>query len=148
MDPTSVSPELQPKWYVVDAEGKTLGRLSTSIAMHLMGKHRPHYAPHQFFGDHVVVVNAGKIKVTGRKLDQKIYYWHTSYPGGLKELPLRKALAEHPVKVIQWAVEGMLPKNRIGKRMIRCLKLYAGPEHPHVAQRPEPLQSPAARKSA
>jgi len=148
MDPTSVSPELQPKWFVVDAEGKTLGRLSTTIAMHLMGKHRPHYSPHIFFGDHVVVVNAGKIKVTGRKLDQKIYHWHTNYPGGLKELPLRKALAEHPVKAIQWAVEGMLPKNRIGKRMIRCLKLYAGPEHPHVAQRPEPLQAPAARKSA
>lgn len=137
-----------PRWYVIDAEGKTLGRLSTVVASHLMGKQRPHYAPHKAFGDHVVVVNADKIKVTGRKLNQKVYRWHTGYPGGLKELPLWKAMAEHPTKVIEWAVEGMLPKNRIGKKMIRHLKVYTGPQHPHDAQRPEPLSLAPARKSA
>jgi len=138
----------QPRWYVIDAEGKTLGRLSTVVAMHLMGKQRPHYSPHRLFGDHVVVLNAGKIKVTGRKMNQKMYRWHTGYPGGLKEIPLWKALAEHPTKVIQWAVEGMLPKNRIGKKMIRHLMLYKGSDHPHQAQRPEPLDLSPVRKSA
>ena len=146
--PPGQQPPIQPKWYVVDAEGKTLGRLSTVVASHLMGKQRPHYSPHQVFGDHVVVVNAEKIRVTGRKLNQKIYRWHTGYPGGLKEIPLWKALAEHPVKVIEWAVQGMLPKNRIGKRMIRNLIVYTGPRHPHEAQRPEPLELAPTRKSA
>jgi large subunit ribosomal protein L13 len=137
-----------PRWYVIDAEGKTLGRLSTVVANHLMGKQRPHYLPHVHFGDHVVVLNADKIKVTGRKLDQKLYHWHTNYPGGLKDLALRKALAEHPTKVIEWAVEGMLPKSRIGKRMIRHLKVYTGAKHPHEAQRPEPLDLSRVRKTA
>ena len=138
----------QQQWYVIDAEGVTLGRLSTMVAGRLIGKHRPEYAPNRLFGDHVVVVNAGKVVVTGRKRTEKIYRRHTGYPGGLKELPLWKALAEHPTKVIEWAVEGMLPKNRIGQRMIRNLKVYAGPQHPHEAQRPEPLALPPARKSA
>jgi large subunit ribosomal protein L13 len=137
-----------PRWYVIDADGKTLGRLSTVVANHLMGKQRPHYAPHRFFGDHVVVLNAGRIKVTGRKLDQKFYRRHTGYPGGFKEVTLRKTLAEHPVKVIEWAVQGMLPKSRIGKRMIRNLKIYTAAQHPHEAQRPEPLDLSPTRKSA
>jgi large subunit ribosomal protein L13 len=141
-------PADEPKWFVIDAEGRTLGRLSTLVASRLIGKHRPNYAPHRLFGDHVVVLNAAKVTVTGRKLDEKVYRRHTGYPGGLKELPLRKALASHPDRVIAWAVEGMLPKNRIGKRMIRNLKVYAGPQHPHEAQRPEPLELVAARKSA
>ncbi|HXI03477.1 MAG TPA: 50S ribosomal protein L13 [Candidatus Saccharimonadales bacterium] len=136
------------KWYLVDAEGCTLGRLSTVVARHLIGKHRADYAPHKDLGDHVIVVNAGKVNVTGRKRDQKIYRWYTGYPGGLKELPLRKALVSHPERVVEWAVQGMLPKTRLGSRMIRKLKVYAGAQHPHEAQRPEPLDASAARKSA
>jgi large subunit ribosomal protein L13 len=137
-----------PQWFVIDAEGKTLGRLSTVVATRLMGKHRPGYAPHRLFGDHVVVVNAEKIVVTGRKRDQKFYRWYSGYPGGLKELSLRRALDEHPHRVIEWAVQGMLPKNRLGSRMIRNLKVYAGEHHPHEAQRPEPLDLSAAGKPA
>lgn len=141
-------PPNAPRWFLVDAEGKTLGRLSAAVAIRLMGKHRPDYAPHKLHGDHVVVVNAAKITVTGRKLDEKLYRRHTGYPGGFKEVTLKKALAEHPTNVIEWAVQGMLPKNKIGKRMIRNLKVYAGPQHPHEAQRPEPLAAAPARKSA
>jgi len=137
-----------PQWFLVDAEGKTLGRLSTTVATRLIGKHRPGYAPHRLFGDHVVVINAAKVAVTGRKRTQKIYRRHTGYPGGLKELPLGKALAKHPTNVIEWAVQGMLPKNKIGRRMIRNLKVYAGEKHPHEAQRPVPLDLTPARKSA
>ncbi len=141
-------PAEAPRWYIVDAEGRTLGRLSTVVAHHLMGKQRPGYAPHRLFSDHVVVVNAAKVVVTGRKRTQKIYHWHSGYPGGLKALPLGKALSERPERVVEWAVQGMLPKNRIGKRMIRNLMVYAGPGHPHDAQRPEPLETASARKSA
>lgn len=140
------SGEKAAKWYLVDAEGCTLGRLSTLVATRLIGKHRAEYSPHLAFGDHVVVVNAEKIRVTGRKKDQKFYRWYTGYPGGLKELSLRKAMETHPERVIEWAVEGMLPGNRLGSRMIRNLKVYAGPQHPHEAQRPEPLLASAARK--
>jgi large subunit ribosomal protein L13 len=132
----------------VDAEGCTLGRLSTFVATHLIGKHRPDYAPHRNAGDHVIVINAEKIEVTGRKLDQKVYRWYTGYPGGLRELPFRKAIANYPERVIEWAVHGMLPKTRLGSRMIRNLKVYAGPHHPHEAQKPEPLTADSARKQA
>ncbi len=142
------APAPAAKWYVLDAEGCTLGRLSTVVATHLIGKHRAEYAPHVAFGDHVVVINAGKITVTGRKKDQKFYRWYTGYPGGLKQLSLRKAMETHPERVVEWAVQGMLPKNRVGSRMIRNLKVYAGPQHPHEAQRPEPLEATAARKRA
>jgi len=138
----------EAQWFVVNAEGKTLGRLCTAVATRLMGKHRPNYAPHRAFGDHVVVINAEKITVTGRKRAQKFYRWYTGYPGGLKEISLAKALAEHPARVIEWGVQGMLPKNKLGSRMIRNLKAYAGPQHPHQAQRPEPLDLAPARKSA
>lgn len=138
----------QPQWYVIDAEGKTLGRLATTVARRLIGKHRPNYAPNRLFGDHVVVVNAEKIGVTGKKLNEKLYRRHTGYPGGFKEMPLWKALASHPDRVIEWAVGGMLPKNRIGQRMIRNLKVYAGPKHPHEAQRPEPLGLASTGKTA
>jgi large subunit ribosomal protein L13 len=138
----------EARWYVVDADGKTLGRLSTAVATRLIGKHRPNYAPHRLFGDHVIVVNAEKIVVTGRKRSQKVYHWHSGYPGGLKELPFAKAMEKHPTRVIEWAVQGMLPKNRLGSRMIRNLKVYKGPQHPHEAQQPEPIDLAPARKSA
>ncbi|NOZ28005.1 MAG: 50S ribosomal protein L13 [Chloroflexi bacterium] len=132
--------EIEREWYVVDATGKTLGRLASEIAKILRGKHKPIYTPHVDCGDFVIVVNADKIRVTGRKLDQKIYYRHSGYPGGLKSIPLRDQLARHPERVIQLAVRGMLPKNRLGRRMIKKLKVYASPEHPHQAQQPKPLE--------
>lgn len=138
----------EAKWFVVDAEGCTLGRLSTLVATRLIGKHRAEYAPHVAFGDHVVVINAQKVLVTGRKRDQKFYHWYTGYPGGIKSLGLRKAMENHPERVIEWAVQGMLPKNRLGSRMIRNLKVYAGAQHPHEAQRPEPLAAAGGRKRA
>ncbi len=131
--------EVQREWYVVDATGKTLGRLASEIAKILRGKHKPIYTPHVDCGDFVIVVNADKIRVTGRKLDQKIYYRHSGYPGGLKSISLRDQLAKHPERVIQLAVRGMLPKNRLGRRMIKKLKVYASPDHPHQAQQPKPL---------
>ncbi|HEY65833.1 MAG TPA: 50S ribosomal protein L13 [Caldilineae bacterium] len=131
--------EIQREWYVVDATGKTLGRLASEIAKILRGKHKPIYTPHVDCGDYVIVINADKIRVTGRKLDQKIYYRHSGYPGGLKSISLRDQLARHPERVIQLAVRGMLPKNRLGRRMIKKLKVYASPDHPHHAQQPKPL---------
>ena len=136
------------RWYVIDADGRTLGRLCTAVARLLIGKHRPEYAPHRLFGDHVIVVNAAKIVVTGRKRSQKTYYRHTGYPGGLKEIPFAKAMERHPTRVIEWAVQGMLPKNRLGSRMIRNLKVYKGPQHRHEAQQPEPFDIAPTRKSA
>jgi large subunit ribosomal protein L13 len=130
--------ELQPRWYVVDAEGKILGRLATEIARVLRGKHKPTFTPHLNCGDFVVVVNAEKIQVTGKRLDQKVYYRHTQYPGGLREETLRRTLERHPERVIQQAVKGMLPHNRLGDDMLHRLKVYAGPAHPHRAQQPEP----------
>jgi large subunit ribosomal protein L13 len=132
--------EIERDWYVVDAEGQTLGRLASRIAPILKGKHKPIYSPHLDCGDFVVVVNAEKVRVTGRKLDQKLYHRHSGYPGGLTSVTLRNQLARHPERVIQSAVKGMLPKNRLGRRMMKKLKVYAGGEHPHRAQQPEPLE--------
>src|ERR671937_1820229 len=131
--------EIARRWYVVDAQGKTLGRLATAIAETLRGKRKPQYTPHVDTGDFVVVVNAEKVAVTGKKLDDKIYYRHSGYPGGLKQRTLREELDRRPTEVIRKAVRGMLPRNRLGRAQLRKLKVYAGPEHPHEAQRPEPL---------
>ena len=132
--------EIERRWYVVDAEAKTLGRLATQIADVLRGKNKAAYTPHVDTGDFVVVVNAGKVHVTGQKLDQKIYYRHSGYPGGLRERTLREQLERRPEEVLRKAVKGMLPKNRLASAQLRKLKIYAGPEHPHAAQNPEPLQ--------
>ena len=132
--------EIDRLWYVVDAEGKTLGRLATQIADTLRGKGKPEYTPHVDTGDFVVVVNAEKIAVTGNKLDDKIYYRHSGYPGGLKERPLRDELARRPTEVLRKAVKGMLPRNRLARAQITKLKIYAGPEHPHEAQAPRQLE--------
>jgi large subunit ribosomal protein L13 len=131
--------EVVRDWYVVDAAGLTLGRLATQIADTLRGKRKPQYTPHVDTGDFVVVVNAGKINVTGNKLDQKRYYRHSGYPGGLKSRPLREQLERRPTEVLRKAVKGMLPRNRLGRAQITKLKIYAGPEHPHEAQAPKPL---------
>jgi large subunit ribosomal protein L13 len=129
--------EIERKWFVVDAQGQTLGRLATQVATVLRGKHKPIYTPHVDCGDYVIVVNADKIHVTGQKLDDKIYYRHSNYPGGLKQVTLRRQLQTHPERVIEAAVRGMLPKNRLGRKMFKKLKVYAGPDHPHQAQQPE-----------
>ena len=131
--------EIERKWYVVDAEGQTLGRLASRIAVILRGKHKPIYTPSMDVGDFVIVINAGKIGVTGRKLEQKKYYRHSLYPGGLTETSLQRMLQTHPTRVIEFAVRGMLPKNRLGRAMIKKLKVYARGTHPHQAQKPEPL---------
>jgi large subunit ribosomal protein L13 len=133
--------EIERKWFVVDAQGQTLGRLATQVATVLRGKHKPIYTPHVDCGDYVIVVNADKIHVTGQKLDDKIYYRHSNYPGGLKQVTLRRQLQTHPERVIEAAVRGMLPKNRLGRKMFKKLKVYAGPDHPHQAQQPESLDS-------
>ncbi len=131
--------EVERKWYVVDAEGQTLGRLATRIADTLRGKGKPQYTPHVDTGDFVVVVNAEKIAVTGSKLDSKLYYRHSGYPGGLRQRTLREQLERRPTEVLRVAVKGMLPKNKLAAAQLRKLKIYAGPEHPHEAQAPEPL---------
>ena len=128
---------VERKWYVVDATGYTLGRLSSEIAKILRGKNKPIYTPHIDTGDYVIVVNAGKIKVTGKKLDQKIYYHHSDYVGGMKETTLREMLAKKPEQVVELAVKGMLPKGPLGREMYTKLHVYAGAEHPHAAQKPE-----------
>ena len=127
------------KWYVVDAEGQTLGRLASEVAKVLRGKNKPVYTPHVDTGDYVIVVNAEKIKVTGKKLDQKIYYSHSDYVGGMKETTLREMMNKKPEKVIELAVKGMLPKGPLGRQMIKKLHVYAGAEHGHEAQKPEVL---------
>ena len=127
-------------WLIVDDTGQTLGRLATQIADALRGKRKPTYTPHIDTGDFVVVVNAEKIAVTGKKLDEKIYYRHSGYPGGLKERPLREQLERRPTEVIRKAVKGMLPRNRLARTQITKLKIYAGPEHPHESQNPKPLE--------
>jgi len=132
--------ELERTWYVVDAEAKTLGRLATQIAGVLRGKGKPAYTPHVDTGDFVIVVNAEKIHVTGNKLDQKRYYRHSGYPGGLRSRTLREQLDRRPTEVLRVAVKGMLPKNRLARQQITKLKIYAGPEHPHEAQNPKPLE--------
>ncbi len=131
--------EVTREWYVVDAEGKTLGRLATQIADTLRGKRKPQYTPHVDTGDFVVVVNAEKIAVTGNKLDQKRYYRHSGYPGGLRSRTLREQLDRRPTEVLRVAVKGMLPKNRLARQQLTKLKIYAGSEHPHAAQSPKPL---------
>jgi large subunit ribosomal protein L13 len=131
---------IEREWLVGDAQGQTLGRLATRIATILRGKHKPIYTPHMDCGDFVIVVNADKVQVTGRKMDQKIYYRHSGYPGGLRQIDLRGQLEKHPTRVIESAVRGMLPKNRLGRKMFKKLKIYAGPSHPHQAQQPKPLE--------
>jgi len=132
--------DIERKWFVVDAQGQTLGRLATRIATVLRGKHKPVYTPHLDCGDYVIVVNADKIHVTGQKLEQKTYYRHSGYPGGLRQVSLRRQLQVHPDRVIEAAVRGMLPHNRLGRKMFKKLKIYAGPTHPHEAQQPTALE--------
>ncbi len=132
--------EVERVWYVVDAADRTLGRLATQIATVLRGKHKPQYTPHEDVGDFVIVVNAEKIKVTGNKMDQKKYYWHTGYPGGIRERTLRRQLELHPERVIEHAVKGMLPRGPLGRRQLKKMKVYSGPEHPHEGQQPKPLE--------
>lgn len=132
--------EIEREWLLVDAEGQTLGRLATQIADALRGKGKPVYTPHVDTGDFVIVVNAEKIGVTGSKLDTKIYYRHSGYPGGIKQRTLREQLDRRPTEVIRKAVKGMLPKNKLAAAQIRKLKIYAGPEHPHAAQAPKPME--------
>ena len=132
--------EIAREWYLVDADGLTLGRLATLIADTLRGKRKPQFTPHVDTGDFVIVVNAEKIHVTGNKLDQKLYYRHSGYPGGLKSRTLREQLDRRPTEVLRAAVKGMLPKNRLARQQLTKLKIYAGPEHPHGPQNPKPLQ--------
>ena len=131
--------DVQRDWYIVDATGLTLGRLATQVASILRGKTKPQYTPHEDVGDFVVVVNAEKVRVTGRKLDQKIYHRHTGYPGGIRAITLRDQLEKHPERVIEHAVKGMLPRGPLGRRQFKKLKVYAGAEHPHQAQMPKLL---------
>ena len=132
--------EIQRKWYVVDAEGKVLGRLASRIASILHGKHKPTFTPHLDVGDHVVVLNAEKVHLTGRKRENKQYRWHTGYIGGLREVSAAKMIKTHPERVVEWAVQGMLPKNRLGRAMAKKLKVYRGAAHPHQAQQPQALE--------
>ena len=131
---------IERKWYVIDAQGQTLGRLSSEIAKILRGKNKPTFTPHVDTGDNVIVINAEKIKVTGKKMDQKIYYNHSDYPGGMRETTLKEMLDKKPTDVITLAVKGMLPKGPLGRTMIEKLHVYAGAEHPHAAQKPEALE--------
>jgi large subunit ribosomal protein L13 len=137
---TPKADDIERRWYVVDAEGKVLGRLATEIARVVRGKHKPHFTPHLDTGDFVIVINAEKVRLTGNKLEGKIYYKHSGYTGSLKETPAGKMLEKHPERVIMHAVRGMLPKNRLGRKLLTKVKVYKGPEHPHEAQRPEPLE--------
>jgi large subunit ribosomal protein L13 len=130
----------QNRWYLVDADGAVLGRLATAVAARLRGKHNPLFTPHTDTGDSIVVINAGKIKLTGKKLDQKIYYRHSGYIGGLKQITAKKLLEKSPEDVVRYAVKGMLPKNRLGRQIFKKLKVYAGETHPHAAQQPEVLE--------
>ncbi len=139
---TTVMPKedaVQRKWFLVDADGKVLGRLASQVAAILRGKHKPIFAHHLDVGDHVVVINAEKVHLTGRKMTDKIYRWHTGYIGGLREVSAERMIKTHPERVVEWAVQGMLPKGRLGRAMAKKLKVYKGTEHPHAAQKPEPL---------
>ena len=126
------------QWHVIDAEGQVLGRLATRVATLLMGKHKPGYTPFLDVGDHVVVINAEKIVLTGNKMNDKMYYRHTGYPGGIKEARARRVIRENPTRIIESAVHGMVPKTKLGRQMLTKLRVYAGPEHPHEAQQPQP----------
>ncbi len=132
--------EITREWFVVDAAGQTLGRLASRVARILRGKHKPIYSPHLDVGDYVIVINADKVVVTGKKLEDKIYYRHTGYPGGIKATSLRDMMKRHPTFAVWHAVRGMLPKNKLGRRMLKKLKVYAGAEHPHQAQQPKELE--------
>jgi len=132
--------ELNRQWYLMNAEGKVLGRLSTELAKILKGKNKPSYTPHVDTGNFVVVINAEKISLTGKKMKDKVYYHHTGYPGGIKETTAEKLLVKKPTEIIRMAVKGMLPKNSLGRQMLRKLKIYAGPNHPHEAQKPIPFE--------
>ncbi|HQE91771.1 MAG TPA: 50S ribosomal protein L13 [Anaerolineae bacterium] len=132
--------DIQREWYIVDATGLTLGRLATKIASVLRGKNKPQYTPYEDVGDFVIVINAEKVAVTGRKLDQKKYFHHSGYPGGIKSITLRRQLQKHPERVIEHAVKGMLPRGPLGRRQFKKLKVYAGSTHPHQAQLPKPLE--------
>jgi large subunit ribosomal protein L13 len=132
--------EVERRWYVVDAEGQTLGRLATEIARILRGKNKPQYTPHVDTGDFVVVVNAEKVVVTGKKAEQKVYRRHSGYPGGLKETSYEQMMERRPTEILRRAVKGMMPKNRLARQQLRKLKIYAGPEHPHAAQNPQPYE--------
>lgn len=127
------------KWYVVDAENQVLGRLASEVAKVLRGKHKPSYTPHVDTGDYVIVINADKVVLTGNKWEQKLYHWHTGYPGGLRETTAAKLRQRHPERLVEYAVRGMLPKTKLGRAMLRKLKVYAAATHPHTAQQPEPL---------
>lgn len=137
---TPTEGDIQREWFVVDAKDQTLGRLATQIAAILRGKHKPTFAPHMDVGDYVIVINCDKIRVTGNKLDEKMYHRHSGYPGGLTSISLRDQLQRHPERVLHAAVRGMLPKNKLGRKMIKKLKLYTGNSHPHDAQQPKPLE--------
>lgn len=132
--------EVKRDWYVIDATGKTLGRLATEVARRLRGKHKPEYTPHVDTGDYIVIVNAEKVHVTGNKFNDKMYYQHSGYPGGMKSTSFEKMIQKSPERVIEIAVKGMLPKNPLGRAMYRKLKVYAGPDHTHSAQQPQPLE--------
>ena len=132
--------EIERRWFVVDAQGQVLGRLASRVASILRGKHKPTFTPHLDLGDHVVVINAEKIHLTGRKLTDKVYRWHTGYIGGLREVTAGRLLQSHPERVIEWAVEGMLPKNRLGRAMAKKLRVYRGADHPHAAQQSAVLE--------
>jgi large subunit ribosomal protein L13 len=136
---TAVEAAASSKWYVIDANDQVLGRVATKAATILSGKGRAHYAPFLMTGDHVVIINADKIRLTGQKMEQKVYRWHTLYPGGLREAKISKVMETRPEKVIREAVIGMLPKNKLRKRLVQRLKVYRADTHPHAAQRPEPL---------
>jgi large subunit ribosomal protein L13 len=133
--------EIERQWWIIDAKDQTLGRVASQIAHILKGKHKPEYAPHMDMGDFVIVLNCEKIHVTGRRLDQKIYYRHSNYPGGLRSVTLREQLQKYPERVIESAVRGMLPKNRLGHQMFKKLKVYVGEEHPHAPQKPKVWES-------
>ena len=137
---TAKAGQVQHGWYVVDAQNKVLGRLAVQIATRLRGKHKPEYTPHVDTGDHIIVLNAEKVRVTGDKLRDKIYYWHTGAIGGIKSKSLEKLMAEHPERAIEFAVKGMLPKNPLGRQMYRKLHVFKGDKHPHAAQQPKPLE--------
>jgi large subunit ribosomal protein L13 len=138
--PSGVNLEANRTWYVVDATGQTVGRLATRIASILRGKHKPTFTPFLDMGDHVVIVNAEKVVFKGNKLEEKMYRHHTGYPGGLKEVTARDMMVRHPERVLEQAIKGMLPKNKLGRAMGKKLKVYVGPNHPHEAQKPVPLQ--------
>jgi len=139
--------EVDRKWFLVDAQDQVLGRVATRVATILRGKHKVAFAPHLDVGDHVVVINAEKVHLTGRKMTDKVYRWHTGYIGGLREVTAERMLKSHPERVVEWAVQGMLPKGRLGRAMFKKLKVYRGAEHPHAAQKPEPLSIGGRREA-